>query len=68
MTTLTQKLAQLPADLRQEVDDFVDFLIAKHQSRPSPETEQTLAEAGMESYLQNLEHYENLLAEGKIQW
>ncbi len=30
MTTLVQKLAELPPNLVQEVDDFVDFLVAKH--------------------------------------
>ncbi len=32
MTTLTEKIAQLPPNLVQEVDDFVDFLVAKHLS------------------------------------
>jgi hypothetical protein len=27
MTTLTEKIAQLPPNLVQEVDDFVDFLM-----------------------------------------
>ncbi len=68
MTTLTEKLAQLPPNLVQEVDDFVDFLVAKHHPFATHHNEQSLAELGMESYLANLEQYENLLAEGKIQW
>lgn len=68
MTTLTEKLAQLPPNLVQEVDDFVDFLVAKHHSKQDAVAESDLAELGMDSYLSNLEQYENLLAEGKIQW
>ncbi|MBC6418424.1 MAG: DUF2281 domain-containing protein [Prochloron sp. SP5CPC1] len=32
-TTTTAKLQQLPESLLQEVDDFIDFLAHKHQSR-----------------------------------
>ena len=35
MTTLTEKLAALPPNLVQEVDDFVDFLLTKHLSSSS---------------------------------
>ncbi|MBL7990518.1 MAG: DUF2281 domain-containing protein [Candidatus Kapabacteria bacterium] len=35
MTTLTEKLAALPPNLVQEVDDFVDFLLIKHLSSSS---------------------------------
>ena len=65
MTTLTQKIAELPPNLVREVEDFVDFLIAKYRL-VSNIPDKALAEAGMETYLQDLENYETLLAEGKI--
>ena len=67
------KVRQLPEPLVREVNDFIDFLIVKHDntrwqlwSQFSEGTE--LAEADMDSYLRNLEQYENELASGKIQW
>jgi hypothetical protein len=65
MTTLTEKLAALPPNIVQEVDDFVDFLLIKH--RPVI-TDVTLTEIGMDEYVHTLEQYETMLAEGKVQW
>jgi hypothetical protein len=65
MTTLTEKIATLPPDLVREVDDFVDFLLIK---RKDSAQELIMAEVGMDTYLENLEQYETMLAEGKIRW
>jgi len=67
------KVQKLPDTLAQEVSDFVDFLLLKHEgSRRQSVTFLTesahLGESGMEDYLSNLMDYENRLARGEIQW
>lgn len=57
------KIRQLPDSLVQEVSDFVEFLLMKH-NRELPE----IAESDFSDYLTNLEDYEERLARGEIQW
>ncbi len=67
------KIRQLPEWLAQEVNDFIDFLLMKHDSTRwqlwmhfSEALE--IAESDFSDYLLNLEDYENRLARGEIQW
>lgn len=67
------KLRQLPEPLAEEVNDFIDFLLMKHDSirwqlwiNFSEGIE--LSESDFGDYLLNLEDYENRLASGEIQW
>ncbi len=67
------KIQQLPDSLVQEVNDYVDFLLLKHNS-PRWQLWHQFSE-GLETvesdffdYLRNLEDYENRLARGEIQW
>ena len=67
------KRQQLPEPLVQEVSDFVDFLLLKrHPDRwqlwKHLMEEQEIAESDFADYLPRLEEYEDLLAEGKVQW
>ncbi len=57
------KIRQLPESLVQEVNDFVEFLLMKH-NRELLE----IAESDFSDYLTNLEDYEERLARGEIQW
>jgi hypothetical protein len=66
-TQTIDKINVLPSNLLSEVNDFVDFLMLKHKIKITNE-EESLAEKGMGEYLENLNNYESLLAEGKIQW
>jgi len=54
------KLRKLPEPLVQEVNDFVDFLLARHDAM--------LTESDFSDYLPNLENYEERLARGEIKW
>ncbi len=54
------KLRKLPKPLVHEVNDFVDFLLARHDAM--------LAESDFSDYLPNLEDYEERLARGEIKW
>ncbi|MCL1469100.1 DUF2281 domain-containing protein [Argonema antarcticum] len=47
------KIRQLPESLVQEVNDFVEFLLMRH-NRELPE----IAESDFADYLTNLENYE----------
>ena len=67
------KINQLPEALAQEVSDFVDFLLIKHDAARqqlwtlfAEGTE--LAESDLSDYLPQLEAYEERLARGEIQW
>jgi len=67
------KLRQLPEPLAEEVNDFIDFIITRHDSirwqlwiNFSEGIE--LSESDFVDYLFNLEDYENRLASGEIQW
>jgi len=57
------KIRQLPESLVQEVNDFVEFLLMKHNR----ELEE-MVESDFGDYLTNLEDYEERLARGEIQW
>ena len=72
---LLAKLQRLPEPLVQEVDAFIDFLQMRWENQsplwhdpavPAPAA--PAAEAGMDTYLRDLESYETLLAAGKITW
>ncbi len=67
------KIRKLPEPLAQEVSDFIDFILMKHDSKQwqlwinfSEAIE--LAESDFTDYLLDLEDYENRLAGGEIQW
>jgi len=67
------KIRQLPESLVQEVNDFIDFLLMKHDKTRwllwihfAEALE--LAESDFDEYLANLENYEDRLARGEIQW
>jgi hypothetical protein len=67
------KVRQLPDPLAQEVCDYIDFLMLKHDSKRSQlwaylTESQELAEWGFDDYLRNLEDYEDRLARGEIKW
>ena len=67
------KIQQLPEPLLQEVSDFIDFLLVKHnQTRWELWTHfheaLNLADSDFSDYLQNLETYEERLARGDIRW
>ncbi len=63
----------MPEPLAQEVNDFIDFILMKHDNTRwqlwlnfSESIE--LAESDFTDYLSNLEDYESRLARGEIQW
>ena len=67
------KIQQLPESLAQEVSDFIDFLLMKHDRERwqlwvhfSEALE--MAESDFADYLSNLEDYEERLARGEIRW
>ena len=67
------KIQQLPESLVQEVSDFVDFLLTRHDSARWQlwthfAEASELVESDLTDYLSNLEDYENRLARGEIQW
>lgn len=67
------KIQQLPEPLLQEVNDFVDFLVFKHDRTlwelwTHFSEALDLAESDFLSYLPNLETYEDSLARGDIRW
>lgn len=64
MTTLAEKIAQLPPHLVQEVDDFVDFLVAKYQL--SAQESQELAE--MQRRKSDIEENRNLVRFTHNEW
>ncbi|TAE24733.1 MAG: DUF2281 domain-containing protein [Candidatus Kapaibacterium sp.] len=57
MTTLAQKIAQLPPNLVQEVDDFVDFLVAKHLPNDSSDAEAMQRRKNDIEQNQNIVHF-----------
>lgn len=57
------KIRQLPESLVQEVNDFVEFLLMKHNRELAE-----MVESDFANYLTNLEDYEERLARGEIQW
>lgn len=67
------KIKDLPEPLAQEVSDFVDFLLTRHNNDRwqlwSHFTETLeMGEADFSDYLSNLEEYEEQLARGAISW
>ncbi|MGD1700185.1 DUF2281 domain-containing protein [Dapis sp. BLCC M229] len=67
------KINQLPEELVSEVNDFVSFLLMKHDHERWQLWElftegKKLAESDFSDYLSNLEEYEERLARGEIQW
>ena len=67
------KMQQLPEPLLQEVSDFIDFLLVKHdriqwESWTHFREMLDVAESDFSDYLRNLETYEESLARGDIQW
>ncbi len=67
------KIRQLPEPLVQEVSDFIDFLLVKHDNRrwrlwTHLSESLSLSESDFSDYLVNLETYEDRLARGEIQW
>ncbi len=70
---IVSKIRDLPEHLMQEVNDFVDFLIIKHDRERWQLWLQfaeamELAESDLADYVSNLEAYEERLARGEIQW
>ena len=67
------KIRQLPEMLVDEVNDFIDFLVLRHDSArwqlwsQFNETHE-IAESDFADYLLNLEDYEDRLARGEIRW
>lgn len=64
------KLRRLPEPLLHEVDAFIDFLEMRHQIKQVEPNgnDDADAEAGMDSYLRDLESYEERLASGSVTW
>ena len=67
------KIRQLPEPLVQLVNDFIEFLLMKSDSRCAALWMQfnealEIAESDFADYLTNLEDYEERLARGEIQW
>lgn len=58
---IKDKIESLPDDSLEEILDFIEFLEKKKGGA-------RLAEYGMESYLNELSSYEEMLADGKINW
>jgi hypothetical protein len=69
----TAKMQQLPETLAQEANDFIDFLLLRHNDARWQlwtlfNEAVGIAESDLADYLPNLEAYENRLACGEIQW
>ncbi len=67
------KMKQLPDSLAEEVSDFIEFLLTRHDNAQWQLWMQfteglKAAESDFDVYLSNLEDYENRLANGEIKW
>lgn len=67
------KICQLPEPLVQQVNDYIEFLLMKNDSKRAALWMQfteamELTESDFADYLPNLEDYEERLARGEIQW
>ncbi len=67
------KIRQLPEPLVQQVNDYIEFLLMRNDSKRAALWMQfseamELAESDFTDYLPNLEDYEERLARGEIQW
>lgn len=61
------KLKQLPEPLVEEVSNFIDYLLWKHQASLNS-TKPSETNSDFSDYLSKLEDYENRLACGEIYW
>ncbi|RKY64278.1 MAG: hypothetical protein DRP99_02460 [Candidatus Latescibacterota bacterium] len=71
--TTIAKIQKLPESLVREVNDFIDFLLMKHdrarwQLWVHFAEVLDMAESDFADYLSNLEDYEERLARGEIRW
>ena len=71
--TSIAKIQELPESLVREVNDFIDFLLMKHdrarwQLWVHFAEVLDMAESDFADYLSNLEDYEERLARGEIRW
>jgi len=71
--TTIAKIQKLPESLVREVNDFIDFLLMKHdrarwQLWVHFAEVLDMAESNFADYLSNLEDYEERLARGEIRW
>jgi hypothetical protein len=67
------KIRQLPEPLVQQVNDFIEFLLMRSDSKRAALWMQfnealEIAESDFTDYLPNLEDYEERLARGEIHW
>jgi len=67
------KMNQLPDSLAEEVSDFIEFILTRHDNARWQLWMQfteglKIAESDFDDYLSNLEDYENRLANGEIEW
>lgn len=67
------QIRQMPDDLIQEVSDFIDFLVMKHEGNNWESWLQfseslNIAESDFSDHLSNLEDYEERLANREIKW
>jgi|ERR687885_1337348 hypothetical protein len=67
------KIRKLPEPLIQQVNDYIEFLLMKNDSKRAALWIQfnealEIAESDFADYLPNLEDYEERLARGEIQW
>lgn len=66
---ITEKLNRLSDQAREEVNDFIEFLLMKASRTENPDhSDEPLEELGMDHYRIDLTKYEDLLAAGKIKW
>jgi len=71
--TIVDKIHQMPESLVEEVSDYIDFLLLKHdninwQSWIQFSDSLKIAESDFSDYLPNLIDYENRLVRGEIKW
>ncbi|MBI5603223.1 MAG: hypothetical protein HY879_07695 [Deltaproteobacteria bacterium] len=67
------KLRQMPEGLIEEVNDFINFILMRHDSNRWQLWNQFseglgIAEIDFPDYLSNLQDYEDRLALGEIKW
>ena len=58
VTTLTNKINMLPDDLKEQVVDFIEFLIYKHQIKTDDKREDELTSAQKKELLEIWAEYE----------
>ncbi|HAN74261.1 MAG TPA: hypothetical protein DCQ51_01305 [Planktothrix sp. UBA8407] len=67
------KIKQLPDELVQKVNNFIDFLLINFNSNSSDfdrvlNEDLEISESDFSDYLKNLEDYEERLAQDEIKW